>query len=131
MKKFIAVTMLALMALSMLLVGVVSAEETGDLTDLDVSEGYTEIEEDPGITPDSAFYGLKRAMERISLALTLALSRVSASPLILLDECLVSLNADLKEACINSLRSSIDGTKTVICINHEDVEGHYDNVISM
>jgi len=71
MKKFIALTMFVLMALSMLMVGVVSAEDLGDgLTDLNVSEEYEELEEDPGTTPDSVFYGLDRAMERISLALT-------------------------------------------------------------
>lgn len=67
--------------------------------------------------------------DRISFALILALNRVSPSPLLMLDESMSSINGDLREACLKSLRESVDITKTVLVVNHEDIEGHYDEVI--
>ena len=67
--------------------------------------------------------------DRISFALILALNRVSPSSLLMLDESMSSINADLRESCLQSLRESVGITKTVLIINHEDVEGHYDDVI--
>lgn len=67
--------------------------------------------------------------DRISFALILALNQVSTSPLLMLDESMSSINANLRESCLRSLRESVGITKTVLVINHEDVEGHYDEVI--
>jgi DNA repair exonuclease SbcCD ATPase subunit len=67
--------------------------------------------------------------DRISFALILALNQVSTSPLLMLDESMSSINANLRESCLRSLRESVGITKTVLVINHEDVEGHYDDVI--
>ena len=69
--------------------------------------------------------------DRISFALLLALSRVSPSNLIMLDECTGSLNGELREKCIDSLREVVGNTKTILCIAHEDVEGQYDNIINI
>jgi len=72
--------------------------------------------------------------DRVSLGLVLALNRVSTSPILLLDECMASLNDALRESCLQSLRDSVpqgDGGKTILCINHEDVEGNYDDVIRL
>jgi DNA repair exonuclease SbcCD ATPase subunit len=69
--------------------------------------------------------------DRISLAITLALSRLNTCPLLLLDECMASLDADLKEVCLGAIRDALGGTKTVIIINHEGTEGHYDNVVQL
>lgn len=68
--------------------------------------------------------------DRISLALMLALNFVSNSPLILLDECVSSLDGDLKEKCIEAIK--LIPNKTVICIDHDDgLEGFYDSVINI
>ena len=67
--------------------------------------------------------------DRISFALILALNQVSTSPLLMLDESMSSINANLRESCLHSLRDVVGITKTVLVINHEDVEGHYDDVI--
>jgi len=68
--------------------------------------------------------------DRISLALLLALNFVSNSPIIMLDECVSSLDGDLKESCITAIKSIPN--KTVICIDHDDgIEGFYDSVIEV
>lgn len=67
--------------------------------------------------------------DRVSFALILALNRVSTSPVLLLDESMSSLNSNLRENCLTSLRESVCDTKTIMCVNHEDVEGHYDEVV--
>ena len=68
--------------------------------------------------------------DRISLALLLALNFVSNSPIIMLDECVSSLDGDLKEKCIEAIKSIPN--KTVICVDHDDgLEGFYDCVISI
>ena len=67
--------------------------------------------------------------DRISLALVLALNQVSSSPVVLLDECISSLDGTLKEACINSMKTIPN--KTIICVDHEGVEGYYDKTIEV
>jgi len=66
--------------------------------------------------------------DRISLAVVLALNSVSNSPFILLDECISSLDGAIKEDCVEAIRT-IEG-KTIICIDHEGVEGFYDRTIT-
>lgn len=68
--------------------------------------------------------------DRISLALLLALNSVSNSPILLLDECVSSLDAELKEYCITAIKTIPN--KTVICVDHDDtLEGFYDSVITI
>lgn len=68
--------------------------------------------------------------DRISLALLLALNSVSNSPIIILDECVSSLDGDLKENCITAIKSIPN--KTVICVDHDDaLEGFYDSIIDI
>ena len=69
--------------------------------------------------------------DRISLAITLALARINSCPLLLLDECMASLDANLKEACLKTLRRNLGNHKTVISINHEGTEGTYDSVVTL
>jgi DNA repair exonuclease SbcCD ATPase subunit len=71
--------------------------------------------------------------DRVSLALTLALACVNPSPILFLDECMASLNGDLRENCIEAIKKFIISTykKTVINICHETVEGYYDEVVSV
>lgn len=65
--------------------------------------------------------------DRISLALVLALNQVSNSPIIMLDECVSSLDGALKESCIKAMKDMTG--KTIICVDHEGVEGYYDKTI--
>lgn len=69
--------------------------------------------------------------DRISFALTLALSRINGSPILLLDETLRSLNESYRTLCIDTMKKFLSLHKTILCINHEDVEGNYDNVITL
>lgn len=71
--------------------------------------------------------------DRVSLALTLALACVNPSPILFLDECMASLNGDLRENCIEAIKKFVISTykKTVINICHETVEGYYDEVVSV
>ena len=69
--------------------------------------------------------------DRISLAITLALARINSCPLLLLDECMASLDANLKESCLKTLRRNLGNHKTVISINHEGTEGTYDAVVTL
>jgi DNA repair exonuclease SbcCD ATPase subunit len=69
--------------------------------------------------------------DRISFALTLALNIITASPLLLLDETLRSLNESYRTNCIEAMKSFLGESKTILCINHEDTEGNYDTVINL
>ena len=69
--------------------------------------------------------------DRISFALTLALSRINGSEFLLLDETLRSLNDDYRVLCLETMRNFFGTTKTILCINHEDIEGNYDKVIQL
>jgi len=66
--------------------------------------------------------------DRISLALILALSRLSQSPILLLDECMTSFDVKVSEAAITTLRDNTD--KTIICIDHGLNDGFYDSIVS-
>jgi DNA repair exonuclease SbcCD ATPase subunit len=67
--------------------------------------------------------------DRASIALTLALKRLSSCPILMLDESLASLDLDIKETTINSIRENI--TDTVIIIMHDGIEGIFDEVINV
>jgi DNA repair exonuclease SbcCD ATPase subunit len=64
---------------------------------------------------------------RVSLALTIALSLTSNSPIILLDEALTSLDTTAREKCLKIIKHYT--RKTVIMVNHLEIEGLYDFVI--
>ena len=67
--------------------------------------------------------------DRASLALTLALNRLSSCPILMLDESLGALNMSMKEAAIRTIRENT--TNTVLLIMHDGVEGHFDNVVNV
>lgn len=68
--------------------------------------------------------------DRISLAVLLGLNSVSNSPILLLDECVASLDSELKESCITAIKAIPN--KTVICVDHDDtLEGFYDAVVAL
>lgn len=65
---------------------------------------------------------------RISFALTLSLAKTLSSPFLLLDECMSSLDSELKEKCLKILKRDFNDN-TIIHICHETVKGMHDNVI--
>lgn len=69
--------------------------------------------------------------DRVSLALTLALARQNSCPLLLLDECISSLDGQHKEQSLRTIRKTMGKTKTIIIVGHDAVEGYYDSVIEL
>lgn len=67
---------------------------------------------------------------RVVLAFTLALADMFNIPLIMLDECTSSLDQDLNNIVINSLREHFQN-KLVLIIAHQSVEGVYDKIIKI
>lgn len=67
--------------------------------------------------------------DRASLALTLALNRLSACPLLMLDESLASLDLTMKEAAIKTIRENTNNT--VLIIMHDGIEGIFQNIINL
>ena len=67
--------------------------------------------------------------DRASLALTLALNRLASCPLLMLDESLASLDLDMKEAAVRTIREQTN--HTVLIILHDGIEGIFDHVINM
>lgn len=67
--------------------------------------------------------------DRASLALTLALNRLSSCPFLMLDESLSSLDLDMKEAAIETIRGVTNNT--VIVVMHDGIQGIFDHVIDV
>lgn len=67
--------------------------------------------------------------DRASLALTLALSRLSSCPVLMLDECLASLDIEMKTCAIKAIRENTNNT--VLLIMHDGIEGIFDEVIDV
>lgn len=66
--------------------------------------------------------------DRISIALTLALSRLSSCPILMLDETLGTIGANLKEAVIKTIREHTNNA--VLIIMQDGIEGVFDNIIN-
>lgn len=70
--------------------------------------------------------------DRISLALSLAMSTLSSFPFVFLDECLSSLDPPTRDLCIQSLRTlSPRLNKTFIVVCHSCVLGNFDHIIHL
>jgi len=67
--------------------------------------------------------------DRSSLALTLGLNKLSSSPLVIFDESLKSLDAELKQDIIKTIKQNIHST--VIFVEHEGVECIVDYIIDV
>jgi exonuclease SbcC len=65
---------------------------------------------------------------RVSLLLTLALNRLSGSPVLMLDETFHGLDSELKHHCLNCIKAILK-EKMVLCVVHESTAGYYDKVI--
>lgn len=70
-------------------------------------------------------------LDRISLAMMLALNALSNSMFLLLDESLSALNSALKANVVGLLRETCGFEKTCMVIEHEGTEGVYDHVMSL
>jgi DNA repair exonuclease SbcCD ATPase subunit len=66
--------------------------------------------------------------DRLSLAITLAMSQKFGGSILFLDETLSSLDAELKSEAV-SLLKELSTNRTVVCISHEETEGLYNHVI--
>lgn len=71
--------------------------------------------------------------DRTSIALTLALYRLTSFPLLMLDETLSSLDYDMKEATVETLASIINQNKNrcIVVVLHDCVNGIFENVIDL
>lgn len=67
--------------------------------------------------------------DRASLALTLALNKLSSCNFLMFDESLASINLDIKEKAIEAIRSNT-GTISLI-VMHDGVDGLFDDVIDV
>lgn len=66
--------------------------------------------------------------DRLSLAFTCACSLLSDSPFLILDECISSLDTELRDRVIRTLRT-IRRDKFIIVICHDTVDGLFDHII--
>ena len=66
---------------------------------------------------------------RLSFILYIVLANLNPFPLLLIDECFASLDAETKEKCISVLKKC--SNKTIVCINHDGTEGFFDRTISL
>ena len=66
--------------------------------------------------------------DRLSLAVTLALNYIRQSPILMLDECMASLDGINREKCLRAIKKYASN-KRVINICHETIEGFYNEVI--
>jgi ABC-type Mn2+/Zn2+ transport system ATPase subunit len=69
-------------------------------------------------------------LDRVSLAVSLALSSTSSFPALLLDECFGALDATSRERCLDVLRRTL-AHKPVLVIAHGETEGDYDTTINL
>jgi DNA repair exonuclease SbcCD ATPase subunit len=69
--------------------------------------------------------------DRVSLALTLTLAEIYGSQFLLLDECMASLDSDLRECCLSLVKASSLKQMTVIDVCHESCEGYHDSIVSV
>jgi DNA repair exonuclease SbcCD ATPase subunit len=70
--------------------------------------------------------------DRISLGFSMALTSLSKFPMIILDECISSLDTELRDKVIRALRSRAKSTnKSVILVCHDALEGLFDNVVNV
>lgn len=69
-------------------------------------------------------------LSRVVLAYTLALCEIFNSPIVMLDECTASLDADLTSTVMEGIKKNF-GNKLVIIIAHQVIEGDFDRQINL
>ncbi len=68
--------------------------------------------------------------DRCSLALTLALNTLNESNIIMLDECLTSLNEELIHEILELLRE-LSKNKLILIVSHQIITGEFDKIIQL
>lgn len=68
--------------------------------------------------------------DRLSLAFTCAVAEFSDCPLLFLDECISSLDVELRDRVIRTLRSVVKN-KFVIVVCHDTLDGLFDKIVSV
>jgi ABC-type Mn2+/Zn2+ transport system ATPase subunit len=68
--------------------------------------------------------------QRVELAFLLAVNDMIGSPMILLDECLNNLDAEINMDVLSQLRD-LSGGKIILVISHEAVEGVFDEIVTL
>jgi ATP-binding cassette subfamily B protein len=68
--------------------------------------------------------------DRLSLAFTCAVAEFSECPLLFLDECISSLDVELRDRVIRTLRSVVKN-KFVIVVCHDTLDGLFDKIVSV
>lgn len=68
--------------------------------------------------------------DRLSLAILIALAYTNGSKIVMLDECLASLNEELRLICIKTINKYLPH-KTVINVCHSVTQGYHDEVVSV
>ena len=80
-------------------------------------------------------YGLRSLsggeMDRLSFAITLGFNLLNNSPILLLDECLSSVDSNLRYKWLKAIRNINIDNKYVICIGHDDIMGYYDDIVEI
>jgi len=66
--------------------------------------------------------------DRLSIAMTLAFNYLKANKILLLDECMASLDVDNRAKCLRAIKKYAKD-KIVVNICHETIEGFYDEII--
>jgi ABC-type dipeptide/oligopeptide/nickel transport system ATPase subunit len=70
--------------------------------------------------------------DRISLGFSSAITGFSPFPMLLLDECISSLDSDMKDKTIRALRVQAKRlNKSIILVCHDAVEGLFDHVCEL
>ncbi len=114
MKKLIGFLMAVLLALSLPLV---VAEENG------TEEKENREKDEAGITPDSLFYGLDRALERINLALTFNKAAKTEKGLKIARERLIEAKKMAEEGKIEETEKAQRGYEEIINKTQRTIEG--------
>ncbi len=68
--------------------------------------------------------------DRLSIALTVAMSMLSSSPFLFFDESMASLDENLREKCYTVMKEFTRG-KMVVNVCHSSVEGFHDEVVML
>ena len=66
--------------------------------------------------------------DRINLAFTLAFSELVDNRILLLDECISSLDSETTDTVVETLKEKYKG-KLIICVSHQVNTGMFDEVI--
>ena len=69
-------------------------------------------------------------ISRLNLAFVLAMSEIFKSPILMLDECMSTLDPDNCINILNTIREEYKG-KLVLMIHHQITEGLFDTVIEL